>query len=50
MGKEASVLIFSMVSNFIIAAFKIVLTFINEKVDVVGRVTGDNEYKALTED
>ena len=38
------------VATPVIAAFKIVLTFINEKVDVVGRVTGDNEYKALTED
>ena len=38
------------VATPVIAAFKIVLTFINEKVDVVGRVTGDNEYKVLTED
>lgn len=38
------------VATPVIAAAKIILTFINEKVDVVGRVTGDNEYKALTED
>ena len=38
------------VATPVIAAAKIILTFINEKMDVVGRVTGDNEYKALTED
>ena len=38
------------VATPVIAAGKIILTFINEKVDVVGRVTGDDEYKAMTED
>ena len=38
------------VATPVIAAGKIILTFINEKVDVVGKVTGDDEYKAVTED